>query len=172
VKRPRVALIAAVARNGVIGNAGAMPWRLSTDLKRFKQLTLGKPVIVGRKTFGGFGKPLPGRTNIVVTHRSDYRPDGATVVPDLAAAFEAAGKTGADEIMVLGGGQIYAETIGMADRLYITRVEAEPVGDTWFPAIDPSVWREVSSEAVPAGEKDSAATVFTIYERVGRADSG
>ncbi len=172
----RIALIAAVAANGVIGDGSGMPWRLSTDMRRFKALTMGKPVVVGRKTFETFGKPLPGRTNIVVTRQRDYEPEGALVAAGLDAAFRRAGEvaaaSGADEIMVIGGGEIYAAAIGRADRLYITHVEAEPAGGTRFPRIDPAAWRAISREAVPAGEKDSAATVFAVYERIGRTNSG
>ncbi len=172
----RISLIAAVAANGVIGNGSSMPWRLSTDMKRFKQLTMGKPVVVGRKTFETFGKPLPGRTNIVVTRRTDYAQDGATVVRDLDAALvvaaDVARAAGGDEVMVIGGGEIYAMAIGRADRLYITHVAAEPAGGTHFPPIDPTKWRPVSRERVPAGERDNAATEFTVYERIGAADSG
>ncbi len=172
----RIALIAAVATNGVIGDGAGMPWRLSSDMKRFKALTMGKPVVVGRKTFETFGKPLPGRTNIVVTRQGGYRPAGALVAASLdsalARAAAVAETTGVDEIMVLGGGEIYAAAIGRADRLYVTHVAAEPAGSTHFPPIDPGAWRVVSREAVPAGEKDSAATVFTVYERIAGAETG
>ncbi len=172
----KVSLIAAVAANGVIGDGTGMPWRLSSDMKRFKVLTMGKPVVVGRKTFETFGKPLPGRTNIVVTRQDDYRLEGALVAASLdqalALAAEVAEATGADEVMVLGGGEIYAAAIKHADRLYVTHVAAEPAGNTRFPSIDPAEWHAVSREPVPAGEKDSAATVFTVYERTDKAESG
>ena len=162
-----VALISAVARNGVIGADNAMPWRLRTDLQRFKQLTFGKPVVMGRRTFESLGKPLAGRLNIVVTRQSGYAPEGVTVAPGLEAALAiAAAEAGpSGEVMVIGGGQLYAEAIGRADRLYITHVDAAPEGDTHFPTIDPAVWSAVSRQAVPAGEKDSAATEFVVYER-------
>jgi dihydrofolate reductase len=165
-----IAIVAAVAENGVIGNGGAMPWRLSSDLRRFKALTLGKPVVMGRKTFDSIGKPLPGRTNVVVSRRADYAAEGIVVVPDLETALRraaAVASTGADEVMVIGGGEIYRATIGRADRLYITHVEASPDGDVHFPTIDPATWTAVSSETVPRGEKDSAATTFVVYERRG-----
>ena len=166
----KVALIAAVATNGVIGRDGGLPWRLSTDLKRFKQLTMGKPVIMGRKTFQSIGKPLAGRVNIVVTRDVAFSAPGTKTAPDLASAIgmaeEAAARSGVDEVFVIGGAQIYAAAIGLADRLYITHVAAEPDGDAHFPTIDPARWRAVSTEHVPAGEKDSAATVFTVYEHV------
>jgi dihydrofolate reductase len=172
----RVSLIAAVAANGVIGDGRGMPWRLSTDMKRFKALTMGKPVVVGRKTYETFGKPLPGRTNIVVTRQGDFRPEGVLVAAGIAQALKlgaaVAQAAGGDEVMVLGGGEIYAAAVAAADRLYITHVEAEPAGNVRFPTIDPRLWRSVSREPVPAGEKDSAATIFTVYERVQAAESG
>ncbi len=170
----RVALVAAVAENGVIGTGGDMPWRLSSDLRRFKRLTMGKPVVMGRKTFESIGKPLAGRVNIVVSRQPGFAPGGVLVAADLDAALDLARtQIGAgDEMMVIGGGQIYAATIGRADRLYITHVAASPDGDTHFPPIDPAVWRVVSREAVPAGDKDSAATTFVVYERVGTGTSG
>ena len=167
----RLSLVAAVARNGVIGANQAMPWRLSTDLQRFKRLTLGKPVVMGRKTFETIGKPLAGRFNIVVTGRSGVPPEGVVFAPSLDAAMVLAEAeatlTGADEAMIIGGGTLYAAAIGRADRLYITHVEASPPGDTHFPSIDPGIWKSISSERVEAGEKDSVATRFVIYERAG-----
>ena len=172
----KIALIAAVAANGVIGDGSGMPWRLSTDMKRFKALTMGKPLVVGRRTFETFGRPLPGRTNIVVTRQADYRPEGVVVAANLDSALaqgrRVAEATGADEVMIAGGGEIYAAAIDAADRLYITHVEAEPAGNTHFPSIDPGLWRVASQEGVPAGEKDSAATVFTVYERIAQGESG
>ena len=165
-----VSVIAAVADNGVIGSNRAMPWRLSSDMQRFKRLTMGKPVVMGRKTFESIGKPLAGRLNVVVSRQPDFRPAGVTVAASLDAALALAAKAaGSDngEVMVAGGGEIYAAAIGLVDRLYITHVEARPEGDTRFPDIDPTVWRATATETVPAGEKDSAATRFVIYERVG-----
>jgi dihydrofolate reductase len=165
-----VSIIAAVADNGVIGAGGAMPWRLPTDMRRFKQLTLGKPVVMGRKTYESIGKPLPGRTNIVVTRQADFRPEGVLVADSLEAALELAiaeaGKSGAAEIMVMGGGELYRQAIGRAGRLYITHVHAEPHGDARFPPIDPSRWREGSREAMAGGQTDSAACHFVVYERL------
>jgi dihydrofolate reductase len=171
---PRIVIVAAVARNGVIGRDGEMPWRLSTDLQRFKRLTMGKPVVMGRKTFEAIGKPLPGRLNIVVTRGGDTGIEGVTTAPDIASAFdlarEEARRSGAAEIAVVGGGEIYARAIGLADRLYITHVEAKPDGDVLFPPIDPTIWRATSSERIAAGEKDSEATTFAVYERIQPAD--
>lgn len=164
-----VSLIAAVAENGVIGNDGAMPWRLSTDLRRFKALTIGKPVVMGRRTFESIGRPLAGRANIVVSRRTDCRPDGATVAASLDAALaeakSAALQAGVDEVFVIGGGEIYAAAMPHADRLHITHVAARPAGDTVFPAIDPALWSRVSHEDVPAGEMDTAPTTYAVYER-------
>jgi dihydrofolate reductase len=163
-----ISLIAAVARNGVIGAEGAMPWRLRTDMLRFKALTMGKPVVMGRRTYESIGKPLAGRLNIVVSGAAIDLP--ADVVraasPDeaLRRGADAAGPSG--EVMVIGGGAIYAATIGQASRLFITHVDAAPEGDTHFPAIDPAVWTVEAAEEVPAGEKDSASTRFVIYRRI------
>jgi len=169
--RVRLSLVAAVAQNGVIGAEQAMPWRLSTDMQRFKRLTMGKPVIMGRKTFQSIGKPLAGRVNIVVTRKGGVPPPGVFFAPSLEAAIAIAethaATSGANEAMILGGGEVYAAAIDRADRLYITHVEALPKGDTYFPRIDPAVWKGVPSERLDAGEKDSAATTFTIYERIG-----
>jgi len=173
VNKIRLSLIAAVAENGVIGAGDRMPWRLSSDLKRFKSITTGKPVVMGRRTFETIGKPLAGRLNIVVSRKTDFAPDGVVLAPSLEAALIKAGekaRASADkEIMVIGGGEIYREAIDLADRLYITHVEAAPEGDTQFPPIDPGFWRATVSEHTPAGPKDSAATTFVIYERVANA---
>ncbi|WEK49823.1 MAG: dihydrofolate reductase [Candidatus Kaistia colombiensis] len=161
----QLSIIAAVAENGVIGNDGDMPWKLSTDLKRFKAITTGKPVIMGRKTFASIGRPLPNRVNVVLTRARDFAAPGTVIVPTLDAAVAAAADTGAAEAMVIGGGEIYGAFMDRADRLYITHVDAAPAGDAHFPAIDPAVWEVVSTEAVPAGASDTAATRFTIYQR-------
>jgi dihydrofolate reductase len=166
-----VSIIAAVAKNGVIGNDGSMPWRLATDLRRFKMLTMGKPVVMGRNTFESIGKPLAGRTNIVVSRREGYRPEGVTVAPSLEAgiaeARAAARRAGAAEVFIIGGGEIYAAALPLADRLHITHVAAEPAGDTRFPPLDPSAWVRIDEEIVPAGENDTAATLYAVYERPG-----
>jgi len=165
----KVSLIVAVARNGVIGRDGGLPWRLSSDLKRFKTNTIGRPVIMGRKTFQSIGKPLPDRHNIVVTRDTGFRVEGVTVAPDVTKALTIARakavNDGAKEVCVIGGGEIYRQTITDADCLVVTYVEAEVEGDTQFPDIDTRTWREVSSENHPAGEKDSHATRHVVYER-------
>ncbi len=166
-----VGIYVAIAENGVIGREGGLPWRLSSDLKRFKQDTMGKPIVMGRKTWESFPKrPLPGRRNIVVTRDKTYKAEGGETAGSLQDAIALAtvrGRcmAGADEICVIGGGQIYAQALPLADRLHITHVLATIDGDTVFPPIDPAIWRIVSSEDFPAGEKDTHATRYTVYER-------
>jgi dihydrofolate reductase len=170
VSAPVVALIAAVARNGVIGAGDALPWRLSSDLKRFKALTMGKPLIVGRKTFKSIGRTLPGREIIVVTRDEAYAPAGVEVARDIDAALllaeTRARAAGVDEIIVAGGGEIYAQTIARAGRLYITEIDLAPQGDAVFPLIDPTLWREVRRERSARGPRDDADFAFVEYRRV------
>ena len=165
----RRTIIAAVAENGVIGRSGGLPWRLSTDLKRFKAMTLGRPVIIGRKTFESFGKALPGRPNIVVTRDADYRPADAQAAYSFDAAIaiaeELAAAAGVDEIFIAGGGDVYRQAMSGADRLLITHVEASPDGDTSFPGIDSGEWGIAEETCVPAGEKDNYPSRFVIYDR-------
>lgn len=167
----RIAIYAAVAENGVIGRDGGLPWRLSTDMKRFKATTMGKPIVMGRKTWESFPKrPLPGRLNIVVSRDPAYRADGAESVTSLDDALTLAtakGRcmAGADEICIVGGGEIYRQAMAIADELKLTHVLGRFEGDTLFPSVDPAVWRVVSSEEVPAGEKDSHATRYVVYAR-------
>ena len=167
---PQIVLISAVARNGIIGSDNDMPWRLPTDLKRFKKMTLGKPVVMGRKTFLSFGgKPLPGRPHIVISRDPDYAPDGAEAASSLDAALkraeELARELGVDEIICMGGGQIYAQAMAIADRLEITEVNAEPSGDTRFPDIDLQEWIETSREEGERTDRDSADFTFVTYSR-------
>ncbi len=168
-KKPIVSIIVAAAENGVIGRDNDMPWRLSTDLKRFKALTLGKPVIMGRRTWESIGRPLPGRPNIVVTRDKGFQAEGATTVGSLDEAIalgcKLAAKVGAEEVCVIGGGKIYAQALPLADRVHLTRVLAEIDGDTRFPEIDPNLWQAVSQEDVPAGDKDSHPTRYFVYEK-------
>ena len=139
-------------------------------MKRFKALTIGKPVIMGRKTFETIGKPLAGRTNIVISRRQGYAPEGVDVASSLSQAIAVAKqRIEADpEVFVIGGGEIYSAAIGLADRLYITHVHAAPEGDTHFPRIDPGIWRQVSTQAFPAGERDSVRDHFCdLRARIG-----
>ena len=158
-----VSIIVAIAENGVIGRENGLPWRLSTDLKRFKALTMGKPVLMGRKTWESMPKrPLPGRRNIVITRDANYVADGAEVFSSLDEALEAAG---GGDVCIIGGGEVYAQGLDHADELHVTHVEAAVDGDTLFPDIDPAIWKKVSEESLPAGEKDDFATFYTVYER-------
>ncbi|TWH01075.1 dihydrofolate reductase [Mesorhizobium sp. J18] len=167
----KIALVVAIAENGVIGSKGGLPWRLSTDLKRFKATTMGKPILMGRKTWESFPThPLPGRRNIVITRDRNYKAEGAEVVGSLGEALElvcrAAGDSApADEVSIIGGGEVYREAMPLADRLYVTHVLANVDGDTYFPKIEPGVWKPVRSEEVPAGEKDIYPTRHVVYER-------
>jgi dihydrofolate reductase len=168
---PRVTLVVAAAANGVIGRDGALPWRLPDDLKRFKALTLGKPILMGRCTFESIGRPLPGRLNIVITRNADFiAPPGVVVVTGLHAALEAAGD--APEVMVIGGAEIYALALPIASRVHLTRVHADVVGDTRFPALDPQDWATVAAEERPADAAHSAALSFLELERRTRRASG
>ncbi|MEM7068018.1 MAG: dihydrofolate reductase [Pseudomonadota bacterium] len=164
-----IALVVAVAKNGVIGMEGGMPWHLSTDLKRFKRDTMGKPCIMGRRTFESIGKALPGRLNIVIS-RSEFKADDTVHANSIEAAlFLAEGwakENGSEEICIVGGGQMYKETMKLASKLYVTHVMAEPDGDTRFPDIIEAEWRPVHREEIPRGEKDSAETLYVVYERV------
>ncbi len=166
---PPLLIVAAVAQNGVIGANSRLLWRLSSDLKRFKALTVGKPLVMGRKTFESIGRPLPGRETIVVTRHAAFVPAGALVAHSLKAAValaaDRAAAMGADAIVIAGGGEIYAQAIGLADRLAITEVALAPEGDTRFPPIDPSVWREVRREPGERGPNDEADFVFVDYVR-------
>jgi dihydrofolate reductase len=162
-----VALVVAMAENGVIGREGGLPWRLSTDLKRFKAQTMGKPVIMGRKTWESLPrKPLPGRRNIVITRNSAYRAPGAEIVSSLEEALATVQKEeDAPEICIIGGSEIFGLALPVADRLYVTHVLAEVDGDTYFPVIDPQEWAPVAEEETPAGEKDIYPTRHVVYER-------
>ena len=162
-----IVLMVAVADNGVIGAGGAIPWRLKSDQQRLKAMTMGKPVVMGRKTFISLRRPLPGRTNIVVTRDVDFTAAGAVVTTSFAAARAVA--TGdalrrfANEIAVIGGAEIYAQWMDIADRLELTEVHASPDGDTRFAAIDKTVWQEVARVRNPAGADDSADFSYVTY---------
>ena len=162
-------LIVAVSENGVIGRDGAMPWRLSTDLKRFKAITLGKPVIMGRKTWDSIGRALPGRLNIVITRDPSFAGAGAVTAHSFAQAKtiaeQNANELGVDGIFVIGGGEIFKQALPFANRMHITEILDTIEGDTFFPVFDPNEWHAVKSETVPESDKDSHATRYVIYER-------
>ena len=165
-------LIAAVAENGVIGRDNTLPWRLKSDMQRFRARTWGKPVVMGRKTFQSLRRPLPGRTNIVVSRDRGFFAPGAVVAADVRAALESARgdalRRGADEIAVIGGAEIYGATLPIADRLDLTLVRARPEGNVRFPDFDPQAWREVERSEHKAGPDDAADFAFVTYQRAAR----
>ena len=139
-------IIVVKAANHVIGKDKAMPWHMPADLKHFKHTTLGHHVIMGRKTFESLKKPLPGRKNVIVTSRKDYQADGCIVVQDITAAFKVAKQSGEEEVFIAGGGQIYRETLAIADKIYLTEIKATFEGDTFFPVIDNHIWTAIQRE--------------------------
>lgn len=159
----RIVLIAAMAENRVIGRDNQLPWRLSADLKHFKTLTMGKPIVMGRKTWESIGRPLPGRENIVVTRDTGYKAEGCQVVHTVDQALDIAGES--EELMIIGGAGLYQQTLGRADRIYLTRVKAEVDGDVWFPEIDPQQWHEVECESHSADENNEYEYDFVTLER-------
>lgn len=159
----RVSLIAALAENRVIGRNNTLPWRLPADLKRFRRLTTGHPVILGRKNYESIGRPLPERTNIVVTRDRGYRAPGCVVVDSLDAAYAAAGD--AAEIFIIGGAELYAQTLARADRLYLTLVHAMVPGDTYFPEFDRAEWVEIERERREPDADHAHAYSFVTYDR-------
>lgn len=159
-----VVLIAAVARNGVIGAGNALPWHLPADLKHFKALTLGHPVLMGRKTFESIGRPLPGRPNIVVSRDPAFVAEGVTVAASVASGLTCAATLGTP-VFVIGGAQIYAQCLALADRIYLTRVDIEVAGDAFFPPLDARQWRETAGENWPAAD-GYPAYAFVTLERL------
>lgn len=159
----RVSLLVAAAENGVIGKDGAMPWHLPADLALFKRITMGKPIVMGRRTFEAIGRALPGRRNIVVTRNAEFEAPGAENAVSLEAALAIA--SDAEEVMVIGGGEVYRAALPLADRIYLTRIHARIEGDTFFPEPNAAEWREVSRESRAADEKNACALSFVILER-------
>ncbi len=154
-----------MAENRTIGRDGGMPWHLPGDLKHFKTVTMGHPVIMGRKTWESIGRPLPGRRNIVVTRNPAFRADGAEAVPDLANALELCRSAGAEAGMVIGGGEIYAQAMPLSDRIELTEIHAVIDGDTVFPAIDPAIWLETRRERQPAAPDGTEFSFVTLLRR-------
>jgi len=158
-----ISIIVAASTNNVIGANGDLPWRLSADLKHFKAITMGKPIVMGRKTWDSIGRPLPGRQNIVITRQADFVAEGCNVVASTEEAIAAT--AGADEIMVIGGSQVYSLFLPAAGRLYLTRVHAEIEGDAFFPEIDESVWRLVGDDSHSSDDRNAFDYSFRTYER-------
>ncbi|OYU75427.1 MAG: dihydrofolate reductase [Alphaproteobacteria bacterium PA3] len=169
MKSIKLCLVVARGRNHVIGVDNDLPWRLGSDLKNFKAITLGKPVIMGRKTWDSIGRPLPGRPNLVITRDTNFQAQGASVWTSLPLAIEAAKAmaktTQQAEICVIGGGQIYAEALPFADRLYLTEVDAAPKGTAFFPAFDEAEWTQTAHRAFTAGAKDDHDFVVRVLDR-------
>lgn len=167
--KPLISMIAAVARNGVIGRDNDLPWHMSTDLKRFKAMTMGKPLVIGRKNLESFPRLLPGRPHVVITRDQSYAREGVHVVHSFEAAIAKASalaaELGVDEICIVGGGEIYRLGMPVADVLHITHLEAEIEGDTVFPDIDPAIWEAEQVGRMEAGEKDDYSARFVTYSR-------
>jgi dihydrofolate reductase len=165
----KLALVVARGSNNVIGMDGDLPWKLSSDLKHFKAITMGKPVIMGRKTWASIGRPLPGRPNLVVTRDANFKASGASVWSNLDVAIAAgqamAATTGIEEVCVIGGGELYAQTINRADRLYVTEVDASPKGDALFPSFNERDWYERAREDFAAGPKDDHAFCVRVLDK-------
>lgn len=165
-----ISFIVAAATNNAIGKDGKMPWHLPADMKHFKNVTWGMPVIMGRKTFESLGKPLTGRKNIVITRQPDpmaigWKAEGVVIVKNLEDALFVAKQTDAKEVFVIGGGEIYKTAFEKAKRIYLTRVKGEPEADTFFPQLDPKEWRLISEDGYDADEKNPYAYSFQVWER-------
>ncbi len=172
MKSSVISLVVAVAENGVIGRGGQLPWRMPSDLKVFRRLTLAKPIIMGRRTFASIGKALDGRDNIVVTRDASFLAPGVTVATSLDEALQMAHRfaaaRGADEIMIIGGADIFALALPLADRIYLTRIHANPQGDITFPPLAPTDWSETKQEPISPDPRDDHKATLTLYERVDR----
>ncbi|MDJ0512562.1 MAG: dihydrofolate reductase [Methyloceanibacter sp.] len=168
--RPAIALVVAMGANRAIGRDGDLPWRLRSDMKFFRSVTMGKPIVMGRRTFESLPRVLDGRLNVVLTRDPTFSEPGVVAVASLEAALKAAkawaAEEGADEIAVIGGEGVFAAVLPQVDRIYLTEVQAAPEADTWFPALEPGEWREVSREAFEAGPKDDHDFSIVVLERV------
>ncbi|MFM5293430.1 type 3 dihydrofolate reductase [Aeromonas veronii] len=161
----KISMIAAMAHDRVIGKDNQMPWHLPADLAHFKRVTLGKPVLMGRKTFESIGRPLPGRRNLVISRNPDYQVEGIEVVGSVEASLALLAGSSVEELMVIGGGHLYAEMLPSADCLYLTRIDLAVEGDTRFPVIDDGQWQRVDCESHPADEKNPYPYSFEIWQR-------
>ncbi len=159
----RVSIIAAMAKNRVIGSGGAIPWHLPNELQLFKRVTVGHHIIMGRKTYESIGRLLPGRATVIVTRQPGYRAPGARVVHSLEEAIAAC--NGDDEVFVIGGGELYRAALPLADRIYLTTVDAEPAGDTYMPEFDLAEWQEISAQSFGADDRHRYGYRFAVYDR-------
>lgn len=162
-QQPRISLIVAMAKNRVIGAENKIPWHLPNELKLFKSLTMGHHIVMGRKTYESIGRLLPGRTTVIVTRQRDFQVPGAIVKHSVKDALEACQRD--EELFVIGGADLFRETLPIADRLYLTVVDAEPKGDTFMPELEMNAWRETSLQSFPADDRHAHAYRFTIYDR-------
>jgi dihydrofolate reductase len=160
----RLSIIVAMAKNRVIGANGAIPWRLPNELKLFKSVTMGHPIVMGRKTYESIGRLLPGRTTVIVTRQVGYRVPGALIAHSLEEAIAACNED--DEVFVIGGGELYRAALSLADRIYLTTVDAEPAGDTYMPEFDPADWRETSAEYFSPDDQHRYRYRYAVYDRV------
>ena len=163
MSKPRVSLIAALAQNRVIGIENRLPWKLPEDLAHFKALTLGHPILMGRKTFESLGRPLPGRRNIVITRNVDYQPVGCETATSIPEAIDLCPQ--AEEVFFIGGAELYKQVLPLVDRLYLTEVQVQAHGDAWFPEYDSSAFREISRESHTGEKGDTLAFDFVVYVR-------
>ncbi|WP_429059751.1 type 3 dihydrofolate reductase [Aeromonas veronii] len=161
----KISMIAAMAHDRVIGKDNQMPWHLPADLAHFKRVTLGKPVLMGRKTFESIGRPLPRRRNLVISRNPDYQAEGIEVVGSVEAALALLAGSSVEELMVIGGGHLYAEMLPSADCLYLTRIDLAVEGDTRFPAFDDGQWQRIACESHPADEKNPHPYSFETWQR-------
>ena len=161
----RISIIVAMDEGRVIGNEGGMPWHLPADLKFFKSVTMGKPIIMGRSTYESIGKPLPGRTNIVITRNADFQAEGCRVALSVGAALDIARAENAEEAMIIGGGGVYEQTLHITDRLYLTQIAAHLIGDTRFPVIKTEEWQEVSRQGYAADGDNPFDLAFVVLDR-------
>lgn len=166
----RLSIIVAMAKNRVIGADGRIPWHLPNELQVFKRVTMGHHMIMGRKTYESIGRLLPGRTTVIVTRQPDYRVPGALIAHSFDAALAAC--EGDEEVFVIGGGELYRAALPVADRIYLTTVDAEPEGDTFMPEMDPADWRETSAQSFSADDRHRYAYRFSVYERIRQKKSG
>ena len=163
----QITLIVAKAKNNVIGKDNQLIWKLSADLKRFKNLTTGHTILMGRKTFESLGKPLPNRTHLIITRNPDFQvPEGHYAFSSVEEAFIFCNKIGLEKLFIIGGGQIYSETINRCDTLEITEIETNPDGDTFFPEIDLSIWKEIEREFFPSDDKNEYSFSFVTYRKI------
>ena len=163
----KISLIVAMASNRVIGLNNKMPWHLSADLKKFKQITMGSPILMGRKTYESIGRPLPGRTNMIISRNTDYQQAGCLVFNNLETALQSAGEL-TPELFIIGGSDLYQTLLPLADKLYLTLINQAFEGDTYFPEIDLSIWEVTETEEFKTNDEDSIPYTYTIYQRRSR----